>query len=269
MSCAMKKLIYFFMILFSPELLFSQSADLKVEYEIVNDTAFNVNYKVKRTGNISWAFGSSSFVLNFNNAGLSNPRIIRRGYWDNSVNPQYTPMYSSLYGNSAVSLEIDYFGPNGGGAVLPDTFTSIGVIQFHILNSNMFHNMTWNINYSAIFDDYRVEWTSNINFINPINHLLDIKRIENKIPNGIELFQNYPNPFNISTKIYFRLSKQSDIDIYIYDFSGKIIKKFNFENLNDGNYEILLNFDGYSSGTYFLNFKSTYIQKTIKMILIK
>lgn len=265
----MNRIIYLIIILIIPLKLFSQTADIMVEYSIVNDTAFNANLKVKRTGNTSWAFGSSSFVINFNHNGLTNPRIVRRGYWDNTVNSQYTPIYSSLYGTSAVSLEIDYFGPNGGGAVLPDTFTSIGVLQFHISNTTLYHNLTWNIGYSAIFDDYRVERTNNINFVNPVNHILDINGKINKIPVDNELYQNYPNPFNSSTKINFILEKSSDVELKIFDFSGKEIRRFYFNNLNPAYHEFNIDFNGYSSGIYILLLKSKYFSKSLKMILVK
>ena len=46
------------------------------------------------------------------------------------------------------------------------------------------------------------------------------------VPTKFELAQNYPNPFSSSTAISYKLNKQSDVEVTIYDILGRQVKKF-------------------------------------------
>jgi len=48
----------------------------------------------------------------------------------------------------------------------------------------------------------------------------------NKLPTNFELEQNYPNPFSSSTAISYKLNKQSDVYVTIYDILGREVRKF-------------------------------------------
>ncbi len=56
------------------------------------------------------------------------------------------------------------------------------------------------------------------------------------IPNETVLLQNYPNPFNPETWIPFKLSKDADVTVRIYDLTGRPVKELNLENLSAGYY---------------------------------
>lgn len=61
------------------------------------------------------------------------------------------------------------------------------------------------------------------------NYQLDIvTAIKNEpiIPQSIELAQNYPNPFSSETEIPYKLNKQSDVSIKIYNILGQEVKTF-------------------------------------------
>ncbi|MBD3180881.1 T9SS type A sorting domain-containing protein, partial [Candidatus Poribacteria bacterium] len=45
-----------------------------------------------------------------------------------------------------------------------------------------------------------------------------------KLPDATMLYQNYPNPFNPETWIPYQLQKDADVNISIYDISGKLIR---------------------------------------------
>jgi flagellar hook assembly protein FlgD len=47
------------------------------------------------------------------------------------------------------------------------------------------------------------------------------------VPSKFELAQNYPNPFTNSTAISYKLNKQSDVHVSIYDILGREVKKYN------------------------------------------
>lgn len=51
-------------------------------------------------------------------------------------------------------------------------------------------------------------------------------REEPIIPQSIELAQNYPNPFSYETEIPYKLSKESDVSIRIYNILGQEVKAY-------------------------------------------
>jgi hypothetical protein len=83
------------------------------------------------------------------------------------------------------------------------------------------------------------------------------------------LKQNYPNPFNPSTTIEYTISKNSDVQLIIYDITGKELMTLVNENKPEGIYKI--NLDGYklASGSYFYQLLVNGNSETKKMILIK
>ena len=67
--------------------------------------------------------------------------------------------------------------------------------------------------------------------------------ISNKveIPKGYELEQNYPNPFLTSTSIPYKLNKQSEVSVRIYDILGREIKVFKVGPQTYGQHEVTWN----------------------------
>ncbi|RJP73409.1 MAG: DUF4185 domain-containing protein [Ignavibacteriales bacterium] len=94
---------------------------------------------------------------------------------------------------------------------------------------------------------------------------------ENKeiLPGNFCLNQNYPNPFNPSTKITFRVPKESIVSIKLYNALGEMISEILNKNCKPGNYEINYNASWLSSGIYFYKMEAGEFMKTRKMILIK
>ena len=84
-----------------------------------------------------------------------------------------------------------------------------------------------------------------------------------------QLYQNYPNPFNPSTKIKYYIPQNSFVKITLHDILGSEIKTLVNENVQPGNYEIILDGSDLSSGMYFVRLSSENIQKTLKISLIK
>ncbi len=65
------------------------------------------------------------------------------------------------------------------------------------------------------------------------------------------LYQNYPNPFNNSTIIRYELPKSGNVNIILYDISGKEVFTLVDEFKRDGIYELKFQSDNLSSGVYF------------------
>jgi len=103
-----------------------------------------------------------------------------------------------------------------------------------------------------------------------------IRQISNTISDNFTLYQNYPNPFNPKTTIRFSLKEISSFILSVYDLSGKLINKYNSNNVvSSGLYEIQFDASALSSGTYIYKLETfnsktnVKYQESKKMMLIK
>jgi parallel beta-helix repeat protein len=108
------------------------------------------------------------------------------------------------------------------------------------------------------------------------NYQIDIVTIikeEPIIPKTIELAQNYPNPFSTETEIPYKLNKQSDASIKIYNILGQEIKTFNIGFQVNGTYSV--RWDGRNNhgnkvnvGIYFYRLQTNSEAQVKKMLFI-
>ncbi len=88
------------------------------------------------------------------------------------------------------------------------------------------------------------------------------------------LYQNYPNPFNPTTTISFNISKESNVELAIYNIKGQKVKMLINNKLAKGTHQIIWNGKDkknkhVSSGIYFYRLKTGNFTSTKKMILLK
>jgi len=95
------------------------------------------------------------------------------------------------------------------------------------------------------------------------------QQISKTVPDEYGLPQNYPNPFNTSCTIEWRLPETAIIALDIYDINGRLIENLYEGNTGPGYYRVSWDARNYSSGFYFLKFKTKKFNKTIKLTLIK
>ncbi|KAA3610699.1 MAG: T9SS C-terminal target domain-containing protein [Calditrichaeota bacterium] len=86
---------------------------------------------------------------------------------------------------------------------------------------------------------------------------------------GFNLYQNYPNPFNPKTVIRYYLTRASNVELTVYDLSGKEIKTIVNTKQASGDYKIVFNAENFSSGVYFYTLKTDNQTLSRKMILLK
>ncbi len=89
------------------------------------------------------------------------------------------------------------------------------------------------------------------------------------LPASYMLYQNYPNPFNPNTLLRFDLPKDGQINITLFDITGKKVQVIASEFKKAGSYKINFNGSTVSSGIYFYRFVTGEFTDTRKMILIK
>jgi len=70
-------------------------------------------------------------------------------------------------------------------------------------------------------------------------------------PERFQLFQNYPNPFNPRTVISYQLAFNSKVTLKVYNLLGKEVTALVNEEKSAGEYRVVLDASGLSSGVYF------------------
>ena len=83
------------------------------------------------------------------------------------------------------------------------------------------------------------------------------------------LYQNYPNPFNPTTIISYAVPHRTNVNIKVYDITGKEIATLVNEVKDQGIYNVEFNAENLSSGIYFYKISADRFSTVRKMILIK
>ena len=112
-----------------------------------------------------------------------------------------------------------------------------------------------------------------IRFTNNTSASILDKRNSNIWTDSKDVF-SYPNPFNPTTRIVYRVQKQSDVEIYLYNSMGAVIKSYIVSNQQPGLHSI--QWDGFNNlgskvhaGIYFFTIKTQIRKMSGKIILIK
>jgi enediyne biosynthesis protein E4 len=134
---------------------------------------------------------------------------------------------------------------------------------------------------AAVIDSIKIEWPSgatqhftNVN-TNQIIRIVEgqgiigIHQNEGKIPEKFNLYQNYPNPFNPSTTIKFDIPASQNVNVIVFDVTGRLVCKLFEGFLSAGSYETEWNGNGVSSGIYFCRLETNTGSMTRKMLLVK
>lgn len=132
---------------------------------------------------------------------------------------------------------------------IPEIETSTGGIKIIQVNDN-------SNDYSSIISNLKFGLTTSVN-----DEILN--------PRNFELNNIYPNPFNNNAIISYSLSKQSEIQLVIFDIKGSQVKILENKIQRAGKHELIWDAAGMSSGTYFLLLKSDKYFTTRKLVLLK
>jgi Invasin, domain 3/Glycosyl hydrolases family 18/Secretion system C-terminal sorting domain len=97
------------------------------------------------------------------------------------------------------------------------------------------------------------------------------------LPTTYDLGQNYPNPFNPSTRISFALPKASQVQLKVFDMSGRVVATLVDSYMAAGRYSVTLNASQISSdkkselasGVYLYRLETPDYSETKKLILLK
>jgi hypothetical protein len=94
------------------------------------------------------------------------------------------------------------------------------------------------------------------------------------VPLRTQLFQNTPNPFSRTTTIEYAVSGGADVDVSVYDSSGRLVKVLVNERKTPGYYVSTWdgrdeNGNGMSNGIYFCKMVSGKTFESKKMALVR
>jgi len=89
------------------------------------------------------------------------------------------------------------------------------------------------------------------------------------IPEDFNLHSIYPNPFNPVTNIIYGLPEHVNVQILVYDLSGKQIETLINQFQTPGYHSVNWNADNYPSGVYFVKIVAGNYINTQKLMLVK
>ncbi len=106
-------------------------------------------------------------------------------------------------------------------------------------------------------------------FKRPLSEMVAVNETSGELPGQFKLSQNYPNPFNPATSIKFDISRSGNVNIIVYDISGRKVEDLVSGSYNPGSYEVRWDASQYSSGIYFYSLVTIEFTETKKMVLVK
>jgi len=92
---------------------------------------------------------------------------------------------------------------------------------------------------------------------------------ESGIPKTFALNQNYPNPFNPVTIITYDVPSVSNIEIRVFDVTGRLVKGLVNEFKNKGTHSVTFDAENLASGVYLYQLKTNSFSTVKRMLLIK
>ena len=99
--------------------------------------------------------------------------------------------------------------------------------------------------------------------------LVEVDRPEVELPAVTSLSQNYPNPFNANTSISYTLAEAGNVNLSVYDISGRLVTTLVDGYQEAGEHVASWDASQVSSGVYFYKLSTADYSATKKMHLLK
>ena len=144
---------------------------------------------------------------------------------------------------------------------------------YELMEQNQVSNymLTWYV--KAHDGEFDVQSSQIFTFNIDATELLSIE-VLSMVPESFNLYQNFPNPFNPSTQIAYDIPERGEVQVLIYDLSGKLVTSINEGIQEPGQYKINWNATDrfgkkLSGGVYIYQIKTEKFVKSRKMLLLK
>jgi flagellar hook assembly protein FlgD len=89
------------------------------------------------------------------------------------------------------------------------------------------------------------------------------------VPRKFEINNAYPNPFNPSTSINLHMPVMGYVNVAVYDLNGRVVETLLSGMQSEGNYNIIWNASGQSSGMYLIRAETEQQKAVQKVLLLK
>jgi len=224
--------------------------DIKFADSLIGYKVFNNSIKKTTDGGITWTW--QQYPRNFSFSGVRLSLINKDTVW--FVGPT---VYLNGFPYGVLGKTTN--GGTNWGYQIPDTSIRISNLKFLFFLDK---NFGW-----AYLDSNGVHTRVGGN---DTTYYTAISNQTIGLPIDFVLNQNYPNPFNNSTIISFKISKPGNVQLTIYNITGRKIGTLINERKKPGEYSIKFDSQNISSGIYLyeLIVEGQY-KKTKKMILLK
>ena len=93
--------------------------------------------------------------------------------------------------------------------------------------------------------------------------------IKMSMPRKFELTKAYPNPFNPSTSISLYIPMKGNVNVEVYDLNGRVVQTLLSGMQSEGDYNIIWNASGQSSGMYLIRAETAEQTAVQKVLLLK
>ncbi len=173
--------------------------------------------------------------------------------------------------------------------IAPDDVNSMAIDGKYAINDKIDRNTSWTVDiqmqeagrlYMDIEGDYAyaVHKDGEEIFINKDKsielregyHRIEITTSNiSTIPSGFAISSIKPNPGNSNFAITFEIAEEADVDLSVYDLSGRKLRNIENGRFNAGKHTVRYHEDNLDSGVYFVRLKASEDESIKKLMLIK
>jgi hypothetical protein len=89
------------------------------------------------------------------------------------------------------------------------------------------------------------------------------------LPTEMSISRAYPNPFNSSIRIEYGLPARSEVNLIVFDATGREIASLYKGAIDAGRHSALWNAEGMPSGIHWCRLQSGELSKSTKLVLIR
>ncbi len=99
--------------------------------------------------------------------------------------------------------------------------------------------------------------------------VISVNSSRENLPSEFQLYQNYPNPFNPTTSIRFDVPEAQDVQLAVYDMTGRLLSLLVDGYMAAGFHQMSWNAENVPAGIYMISLRAGTFQKTLKCVLLR